>query len=92
MYPTRHRGCGVSDICASDDQAELIRKAFGQGKPLPPDLIAGDKLIETSTALDRLRRYLAKEIRRLSRLHRPEEDPDVLCDVSNRTLQKWVNF
>lgn len=76
----------------SDDQADLIRKSFGQGEPLPPDIIAGDSLIETSTALDRLRRYLATEIRRLNRTHALGEDPGEICDVSSRSLQKWMKY
>lgn len=75
------------------DQAPIqeIREAFGEGRPLSPHVL--DKgPIETNSVLDRLRRYLAKEIRRLARLNSEVDSPASICDVSNRSLQKWVQL
>jgi DNA-binding NtrC family response regulator len=72
------------------DQAEIIRRSFGKGESLPPEILEIDPSIDTSAALKRLRRYLAGEIRRLHRLHGKGDDPGEICDVSSRSLQKWM--
>lgn len=71
------------------EQVERIRTAFGKELPLRRDHLE-EGTIDTSAALDRLRHYLAREIRRLAQANDDISDPSSICDVSNRTLQKWV--
>jgi len=70
---------------------EEIRSAFGAGRPLSPDLLDQGP-INTNVALNKLRSYLAKEIRRLARLKDDVDAPSDMCDVSYRSLQKWINL
>ncbi len=73
------------------DQTERIRRHFGDGHPLPMDLLEEED-IDTTAALNRLRRYLAEEIRRLSGESEEISDPSTICDVSRRSLQKWSDL
>lgn len=75
----------------SFDQTERIRRSFGDSRPLPTGLLEqGD--IDTTAALNRLRRYLAEEIRRLTSEKEGVSDPSAICDVTRRSLQKWSDL
>jgi hypothetical protein len=76
---------------SNTDQTERIRRHFGDGRPLPMDLLEEED-IDTTAALNRLRRYLAEEIRRLSGESEEISDPSTICDVSRRSLQKWSDL
>lgn len=69
------------------DQPRAVARAFAEGAPLDAALGPSDRL--DKTALDReLERYLALEIRRLSRAR--GVSPKELAGVSERTLRNWV--
>jgi len=75
----------------TQDPKEEIRIAFGDGRPLSPQVLDHGP-INTNSVLNQLRRYLAREIRRLARASEEIDSPASICDVTNRSLQKWVQL
>jgi transcriptional regulator with AAA-type ATPase domain len=73
------------------NRTKEIRSAFGEDRPLSP-WVLDQGPINTTVALDQLRHYLAREIRRLARLDDDVSSPSSICDVSDRSLQKWVQL
>ncbi|GIV60774.1 sigma 54-interacting transcriptional regulator [Rhodocaloribacter litoris] len=64
-----------------------VAAAFAQDEPLDP-LLPDGQIIPTRTVERAFRRYLAAELRRIARQRGLQ--PQDLCDMTDRTLQKWV--
>jgi|GEM_PF-651551 len=69
------------------DIARAVAEAFAHGEPLD-HLIPDDEAVSTRDIERAFRRYLAEEFRRIGRLRGVK--PQDVCDVTDRTLQKWV--
>jgi hypothetical protein len=69
------------------DVAKVVAAAFARGEPLD-GLLAGAGTLPTKAVERALRHYLARELRRIARLH--GQRPQDLCDVTDRTLQQWI--
>ena len=72
---------------ATNRRAEAVAEAFARGEPLD-HLVPDGEAVATRDVERALRRYLAEEFRRIARLRGVK--PQDLCDVTDRTLQKWV--
>jgi DNA-binding NtrC family response regulator len=71
----------------TEDKAKSIAAAFSEDEPLD-HMLGPSEILETRSLERSFRRYLAEEIRRIARVRGVK--PQELCDVTDRTLQKWV--
>ena len=69
------------------DLPKAVAASFAADEPLDP-LLPDSTPVSTRQVERALRRYMAEEFRRLAKLRgvRPQD----LCDVTDRTLQKWI--
>lgn len=71
----------------SDESSRMIAQAFAQGSALPEPLLKQGP-IQTEALVADLRKYLATELRRVSKAHHLPVDQ--LADVGERTLRNWL--
>ncbi len=78
---------GPAELTGRDHLPRAVAAAFAHAEPLDP-LLPDGQIIPTRRVERAFRRYLAAELRRIARQRGLQ--PQDLCDMTDRTLQKWV--